>query len=362
MTSKIKFLTPEEIAAEEKEAAKLGVTIFQYRHIRKLRELRKERIQKKRKETLAKKRKEKQKEINRKKGVEKRRKTFEKRRKLKEKEELKEKKRLKKEKERQKKALQPKKKKIGRPKKSGPKINWYKRRKKKIEAEKRKLLPPKTVSWDYKIVRCKNGEQDAYLGKYDTVEKAYNKINELLKEEIIFPQKLKKKESVISELKYEYLILKVKTEEIPMLRNEYGKVVEQKTNSEKWDVYDKFSCDIEETFWVWGYDYKNDRKTFKWIYDNILIGSLESKYDIRRVILYKSKIVFLHDDETLDLVFCKSSEDAIRFYNKLEEFIEKDKIKQVFFVGSYNEISDKRKHLEEQLVKLTGWKKNKIQK
>ena len=355
--------TPEELAKEEQEAKDLNMTIFQYRHFKKFKEYCKQLRLEKAKATREKKKlekKEEQKQINIEKGKEKRRKTFEKKRLKKEKELQKEKEKKKKQKLREKAKLEKKKRRVGRPKKTGPKINWYKRKKKKLESELKKSLPPKHVSWPFKIVACKNGKQIKYIGKYTTVDKAYEKINELLSEEVIFPQIHQHRKRLI-DTKYEYLILSHKTGDIPMLRNEYGKVVEQKTNSDKWDVYDKFTYQVEETFWVWGFNNNTERKTFKWIYDNILVGSIGSQYDIRRVILYKNKIVFLHDDDFIDLIICKTMEDSIKFYNLLEEYVKKDKIKQVFFLGSYNNRSDKKRDLEEKLLKLTGWDKTKLQ-
>ena len=355
--------TPEEIAKEEQEAKELNMTIFQYRHFKKFKEYCKQLKMKKlndgRKKWLEKK-KEERKLKNIEKGKEKRRKTFEKKRLKKEKELEKEKLKKKKEKEKVKKKIEKKKKPLGRPKKVGPKINWYKRRKKKRELELKKSLPRKKISWKFKIVACKNGKQIKYIGKYITPEKAYEKINELLGNEIYCPQKYHHSKK-LSEIKYEYLILTHKDGNTPMLRNEFGKVVEQKTNSEKWDVYDKFSYQVEETFWVWGFNNKTERKTFKWIYDNILIGGLSSKYDIRRIILYKNKIIFLHDDDFMDLIICKTMDDSIHFYNKLQELIEKDKIKQVFFLGSYNQRGEKKKDIEKKIMELTGWSKTKTQ-
>lgn len=363
MNKNIRLFTPEEIAAEEKIAAEHGMTIFRYRQVKKLGKKRMEIARQKAKETLKRKaaeRKEQMKEINKLKGIEKRKKTCEKKRLKREKEKLKEKERLKKQKEKEKLAAMPKKKKMGRPRKRGKPINFYKRRKKMMEAEKKKSQPKKRLQWNYKIVACKNGKQIKYIGKYVSSEKAYEKINELLKTEIIFPQKYTHRKT-LDEARYEYLILCRKTGEIPMLRNEYGKMVEQITTSEIWDVFDKFKYDVEETFWVWGYNNLTDRKTFKWIYDNLLVGGIESQYDIIRVALYKNKIVFLHDNDFIDLINCKTADDAIRFYNLLEEYIKKDKVRQVFFVGSYNQAGDKKKWLEEKLIELTGWRKDKLQ-
>ena len=167
----------------------------------------------------------------------------------------------------------------------------------------------------------------------------------------------------VGDNKYEYLILERKNDDndVVYLRNDIGKMVEQKTDSEKWAIYDKFSFDVEETFWVWGYNNKNDRKTFMWIYDNILMKNISIQYSIVRILIYKNKIIFKYDDDTMDIVFCKTISDAIRFYNLLQDMVKKNKIRQVFFLGQYNDITDKRRKLENDIMELTGWSKKKVQ-
>lgn len=356
MNTKIKFFTPEEIAAEEKEAAELGLTLFQYRRVKRRREA----ILEKRKQEAEKRRKEKTKKKKEEQEKKKRKREREKLKKQKEKEKEKQLKKIKNEKKKAKLLAQPKKRPVGRPKKRGRKINYYKRKKKRLALEEKKRNPKPVAKISYKIVACRNGKQIKYIDSFISLDKAYEKIDELLKEPIIFPKRIEHRRTFVN-ARYEYLILEHKTGEISYLRNEYGKLVEQITNSEKWGVLDKFPYDVEETFWVWGFNNNTDRKTFQWIYDNWLVGRIQSPYDIRRIGLYKNKIVFLHDDDSVDIIFCKSMEESIRFYNKLEEFITRDKIKQVFFIGSFNELSDKRRDLEEKLIKTTGWKKKKIQ-
>jgi hypothetical protein len=118
---------------------------------------------------------------------------------------------------------------------------------------------------------------------------------------------------------------------------------------------------MEETFWVYGFDPVRGRKTFEWIYLNIIIGNIETKFDIKRVMLYKNKIVVKDDAGNLDIVFCKTIGDAIRFYNLLNEWVTKRKNRQVMMLGDYSRIGDKRRALETELMDKTGWTKRKIQ-
>ena len=279
-------------------------------------------------------------------------------RKHKEMEEREEKKRLEKE-ERKRKSV-PKKRKVGRPKKRGPK------KKRKYISRKPKIDKRSLNIYDYKVVSCHNGRQDGYYGAFVRAEEAYETVEELLKDQkgIIFPARVQITDRIISS-RDEYLILekdRLGDKEAPLLRNEYGKLVKQETNSDTWIVLDKFSYDTEETFWVYGYDPVRGRKTFEWIYYNIIIGNIETSYDIKRVMLYKNKIVVKDDAGNLDIIFCKTVSDAIRFYNLLSDWVMQKKMKKhIFMLGNYSEIGDKRRALEKELVERTGWTIRKIQ-
>lgn len=278
-------------------------------------------------------------------------------RKYKEMAEREEKKRLEKEERKKKSVL--KKRKVGRPKKRGPK------KKRKYISRKPKIDGRSLNIYDYKLVSCHNGKQNGYIGAYVNVEEAYEEIERLMKEnkKVVFPARVQIGET-IEDCRDEYLLLEKNRhgdKEEPMLRNSFGKLVRQETNSDTWIVLDKFRYDTEETFWVYGYDPLRGRKTFEWIYLNIIIGNIETKFDIKRVMLYKNKIVVKDDAGNLDIVFCKTQSDAIRFYNLMNEWVTKNKVRQVMFLGNYSQISGKRRGLEEELIKKTGWSKRKIQ-
>lgn len=275
------------------------------------------------------------------------------------KEKEKERRRIKREKEKEKKKH---KKRVGRPRKTGPKINYYKRKKKLLEKQNKANLPIVKPEFKYQIISCLNGQQKRFVGKYKTSEEAYEVFEKLRNENnnIIFPTLLRG-DTYLDNSIDEYILIEKSNKENTLLRNEYGKLVEQQLNIDGWIIIDKFRYQIEETFWVYGYDNRSDRKTFQWIYENLIINDIEFKYDYKRILVYKNKIIIKHDNNPIDLIFCKDPSDAIRFYNKLEEWIKKDKIKQVFFIGDYSEISDKRKRLEDEIIQLTGWPRAKVQ-
>jgi hypothetical protein len=255
--------------------------------------------------------------------------------------------------------ITPKKKKVGRPKKRGPK-------KKRI---RRKVTPKikQNVVFDFKIVSVINGKQNNYIGKYSDFTDAYTALDTLKKQNdtVIFPRKFINRTDIIP-VKDEYLLLEKNRygdKSDGMLRNEYGKFITQKIiNNKKWVIREKIIRLVEETFWVYGFDSKTDRKTFSWIWDNLVLGKIENAYDIIRIAIYKNKLIIKYDDSPLSMILCKNGSDAIRMYNIMTEKAQKLKTKQIIGIGAFNIICDKRRDLEREIEELTGWSKLKIQR
>ena len=137
-----------------------------------------------------------------------------------------------------------------------------KRGRKKKRGPKKKT-PPKVYKprnkWNYKVVSCRNGNQhmNGFFGAFNELKDAYAKVEKLLEEskKVVFPKKLVGTRGY-DDCVDEYLILERKSGEgeTTLLRNEFGKLVEHKTNTKKWVIFDKFRYYTEETFWVYGYD------------------------------------------------------------------------------------------------------------
>lgn len=255
--------------------------------------------------------------------------------------------------------VKKKKRRVGRPRKPGPK-------KKRIRRKIVKIIKPHPLI-NFKIITTLNGKQTGYIGCYYTYEEAYAQAQNLIEKnkKIIFPRKFLNSEDICTS-KDEYLILEKnrlgdKTDGVA--RNEYGKLITQKIiNNDGWVIREKFPRIVEETFWVYGYDPKTDRKTFQWIYDNLLLGALEHSYDIIRVLLYKNKLIIKYDNKPMTIVMCKNVSDSIRMYNLIDTKKSADRCRQITCVGAYNTISDKRRELEKDIMDLTGWTKLKIQR
>lgn len=178
---------------------------------------------------------------------------------------------------------------------------------------------------------------------------------------VIFPVRFNNNKTEIIESSYEIMIIKArdKTESRETkVMDEYGKFVNYATNDDDWIIYDRSPYYIEETFWVYGYHPRLQRKDFKWIYDNFISNNSNNKYLFKTVQLFKNKIL-VECNGKLDMVICKNKQDAIRMYNMIEEWCERDKMKYVGFMGDLSYSRYKSDWITK-IQKLTNWTRKKI--
>ena len=178
---------------------------------------------------------------------------------------------------------------------------------------------------------------------------------------VIFPIKFNNNKTEIIESSYEIMIIKArdKTESRETkVMDEYGKFVNYATNDDDWIIYDRSPYYIEETFWVYGYHPRLQRKDFNWIYDNFISNNSNNKYLFKTVQLFKNKIL-VECNGKLDMVICKNKQDAIRMYNMIEEWCERDKMKYVGFMGDLSYSRYKSDWITK-IQKLTNWTRKKI--
>ena len=96
------------------------------------------------------------------------------------------------------------------------------------------------------------------------------------------------------------------------------------------------------------------------VYQNLILDSIDDRYDYKIVILYGNKLVIKHDSGDMDIVIFKNISDGIRAYNLLMEKTKSDKLKQVLFIGGYGGKNQETKNLVEDIAQYTGWNKRKI--
>jgi hypothetical protein len=260
----------------------------------------------------------------------------------------------------------PRKRKTGRKRKKGPKISRWKR-----EQRQKALLIPKPpkpkISVGYKIVITRRGKQVAYKGFYYSVQKAVEAFNNEIEKSksVKIPIKYTNRRNIIDS-KYEILLLKKKFDtdevEIPKLRNELGILVDHVILNSKWVIFDKAPYNVEEKFWVYGYDPKTDSKDFDWIYQNLLINKLGETSNLIRIMVCYNKLILIDDFDRFSLTICKNISDAIRLYNTIVETAKKDKIRQLIEVADVHRNRDLYNHVLKLIRKLTGWDNQKIRR
>ena len=207
-----------------------------------------------------------------------------------------------------------------------------------------------------------------FIGFYHNIEEAEfaRKILEERNAAIVFPKKYisnSLKNWNVYEQKSEYLILERNIdggEGVTQLRNEFGKLIDHKTENGKWKIYAKFPCLEEETFWAYGYSPKTDRKTFDWIYENFALAHAQSKYDFVNIYIYNNKVIFRYDNKDFNFVLCKNTSDAIRMYNLIEERSKKNK--QIIMTGGTSGNCDRTNEIVQMIKEKTGWPLTSIRK
>ena len=232
------------------------------------------------------------------------------------------------------------------------------RRKQSRRMKKHNIWRPKT----FIVYLAQNGQSYRHknkIGSYFTLDEARDKVKSLMEEEknVIFERLNKTYEDGTMESNYEYVIykdLRGGEAKPSYLKNEFGKYVEHtvENGNKSYEILEKYKARIEDTVWVYGYDWNTDRKTFAWVYDNVLNEGFSSSYDMKRIYLYHNKVVFCNDRNEIDIVICKTASDASRFYAILQKYCKKG---PYLFMGVVTTKSALCEPLEKLLVGKTGW-------
>jgi len=218
----------------------------------------------------------------------------------------------------------------------------------------------------YVIVLINHGKQLKTLCSERTEKGIYKKFRELIKEsnKVSFPMEYNNHYHHMIKAEYEIVIIKCKQDgdsSINKIRDEYGRFVNYESSDDDWIIVDRASFNVEETFWVYGYHPKLQRKTFDWVFDNMIAKDHKNKYMFKTVQLYKNKILIDCNGE-LNMVICKNKDDARRFYNLCEKRCVEKKMKYVAFLGDAFENINTRNQTVEKIQKLTNWTLSKIKR
>jgi len=192
---------------------------------------------------------------------------------------------------------------------------------------------------------------------------AFNKIINENKKVVRFPIRYSSRDHKLMESKYELLLMKSKIDgetNEPLLRNEFGQLVPHVSNSSKMIIYKKEEYLLEESFWVYGYNPKSQRKDFNYILNEMILKDLPKvKCPIKSISVFKNKLI-IQGDYDFEMVICKCENDSARLYTEIEKELNKSRVKSVFFAGMIKGIS--RARLEAKILEKTGWPLEKVRR
>ena len=183
---------------------------------------------------------------------------------------------------------------------------------------------------DYKAIRSIGQVMWSSLA-YDI----YNKAIERNEREVVYPRRILRKNtsSVYREPIFEILIIRAaKDGQTPaMTRDENGRIIENIiANSDEYEIIAKHTWQMEETFAVHGHHPVNDRKTFSFILNNIILNNLSAD-TTRRVFSYKKYVIVQYDND-IDIITCKTAPEAGRLCSALWKAVGENKY--IFFGNS----------------------------
>ena len=215
----------------------------------------------------------------------------------------------------------------------------------------------------YSIILVNHGKQLRTICSEETETKIYKRFKELLDEskEVNFPIRYNNHEHVMIEAEYELVIIKCSDEfdnKVNKVRSDSGEFVNYETTDEDWIVVDRAPYNIEETFWVYGYHPRLQRKDFNWVFDNFIAKDAKNKYMFKSIQVYLNKLL-IDCNGKLEIVICKNKKDSIRLYNLIETKSNEKKFKYIMFMGDISKSKYKGDWIK-RIKELTGWNNTKI--
>lgn len=244
-------------------------------------------------------------------------------------------------------------------------------RKKKRGPKKKKPVIQHTyvgLKRPYHIITTNNGVQlkDIYTAvSIDVAIKKMKLFQEQLNKNVRFPVKYISNRGEKTFTSADYRLMLIKKREpgdvfSGKMKNEYGKYVDCITDNDNWLFIDELPYNVEETFWVYGYNPKRQRKTFQFIFDELVrFGKYNN--EIKQIAVYKNKLL-ISSTSKFDMVICKNHQDSVRLYNEIHVESVNKKLKYVTFSGDITKHTMSFYIWYQKIENLTHWTKRKINK
>ena len=185
----------------------------------------------------------------------------------------------------------------------------------------------------YRVILVANGKYKKTLHRCKTIETAYNNFHQLKENnKVLYPRKFINTNG-IKRVKYEICISKITEDgdEFRILRDDYGKLYTEQPLGD-WTIITSDTYEVEETFWIYGFNPKADRPNISEVVKRLMVGA-HAKKMVKQVIVVHNKVLIYHENQ-FDMIVCKNLEDAQRLHHTLAKIAKKQKIKSLLFMGT----------------------------
>jgi len=213
----------------------------------------------------------------------------------------------------------------------------------------------------YRTILVGNGEYRKTMHRCKTIQTAYQNFHRIKEENetVVFPKRFIN-DGAIKPVKYEIFLVKDIEEDDKhrFVRDELGRVYEEKAIFDYWTVINSNEYNIEEEFWLYGHSSNTDRKSIHDIARLVMNDAKDIKSS-RQVIVVHNKLV-IHNEERFDMVVCKNKKDCQRLHHMLSAEAKNFKLKGLVFMGTCSDANIPM--LYEIIHENTGWAYRKIRR
>ena len=211
----------------------------------------------------------------------------------------------------------------------------------------------------YRVILVSNGEYKKTLYRCNTRDNAfihYNTHKNLNK--VFYPRKFINTNG-IKPVKYQICVTKITEADdtFRILRDNYGKIYTEAPLGD-WTILTSDDYEVEETFWIYGFNPKVDRPNITEIIKRLMTGA-HAKNMVKQIIVVHNKVL-IYNEQQFDMVICKNLEDAQRLHHTLAKIAKKQKIKSLLFMGTASPAMVGRMY--DLIVEHTGWKIQKVRR
>lgn len=219
------------------------------------------------------------------------------------------------------------------------------------------MQPKKTL---YRTILLRNGEYLKTMHRCYTRETAFKRFHQFkFENKVLFPKKFVN-DKEIKPVEYKICVVKDTEEEdtFRTLRDDVGRTYTEEPMFDIWTILDDAPYKIEETFWVFGYDPRNDRKDVRDVVKLVGKNSYSPKKSKQIVVIYNKLLIY--NEEQFDMVICKCKEDAQRLHHDLAKAARRNKMKALVFMGTAKETTIPQYY--DIIEEHTGWPRTKIRR